>query len=282
MSASDMLVLIDGEPTEDPAVLLSLVSEKNVSVFETMRVSGSSIFQLSRHLDRLFESAKTIGIQIPKGKKQIKAELREALKHTPFQEPFFLRLTILSSHTIVFVFRRDYPTRLYEEGVDIKTTAVCRNESSAFPPEAKIGQFLNAILSYLDPFSADAFELLFLNREGTVTETRASNFFIVKNKVLETPEPRGILNGVTRRFVIECARKERFSVCERPITRHDVWNADEAFMTNTTSGIVPVRSLDGRTIGEGKPGPVTLKLRRRFEMEFRREVAIRKNSYAPH
>ena len=277
MSLSGTLLFIDGEPAGDPTLGLLLASEKTVNVFETMKASGASIFRLSEHLNRLFESAKTAGAQIPKERKEIETELENALKQIPPQETVFLRLTAIGSHTMIFVFHRTYPNHIYEKGVGLMTTAVCRNESNAFPPEAKTGQFLNAILSHLDPVLAGAFESLFLNQEGYVTETRASNFFIVKNEILKTPEPRGILDGVTRRFVIECARKEGFPVHEMPITRHEVWNADEAFLTNTSGEIVPVAFLDGRKIGSITPGAITKKLMGRFQSELAQELKSREN-----
>ena len=280
MDLSETLVFLDGQKTKDPHLLVSKLRENETNVFETMRVYRLKIFRLDKHLDRLFASAKTIGISIPKTRESIKKELVSILRQIKNKREIFLRLMVMRGRTFVFVFHRSYPDRIYEEGVDLNTTVVKRNFSNAAPPEAKTGEFLSGILSVLDPSADGIFENLFLDRWGYLREARTANFFIVKNRCLKTPDATGILDGVTRRFVIECATKEEIGVVETVLTRHDVWNADEAFLTNTSGGLVPVRSLDGRQIGMRAPGPVTVELTRRFQIEY--ELEIQKNSHASH
>ncbi len=266
------IVFIDGKKSENPEFDLSNLDERSVSVFETMRVFGTSAFRLDKHLDRLFASAKTVGLRIPKDRKTFEREIKTVLRQLKTPAQFFLRLTLFENQTVIFIFDRSYPDHLYEKGIDLRTTTVRRNPSNSVPPEAKTGQFLNGILSFFDSVSQESFEALFLDSAGYVKEARVWNFFLVKNEILKTPARDGILNGVTRQFVIECAGKERMDVSETNLTRHEVWNADEAFITNTSGGIVPVRSVDGRKIGEKIPGEITRRLTKRFQIELNEEI----------
>ena len=243
-----------------------------ISVFESMIAFGKCVFRLDDHLDRLFQSAKTAGIQIKKNKEQVRKELLGVLNEHSREKEICVRLTILQNQTLIFLSESSWPKEIYQKGVDLVTTTVRRNHSNAIPPEAKTGEFLNGVLAILDPPAHDAFETLFLDQNGYVKEARVWNFFIVAKGVLCTPPTDGILDGVTRRFVIECARKERFRVEEKQVTRHEIWNADEAFITNTSGKIVPVRSLDQRIIGSKMPGLVTQKLMERFEIELKNEI----------
>jgi branched-chain amino acid aminotransferase len=157
---------------------------------------------------------------------------------------------------------------------------VRRSLSNASPPEAKTSAFQNGVLAALEPNPAGAYEDLFLDMNGYVTEVRIGNLFIVDAHALLTPPTAGILNGITRRVVIECARRAGIPVREVPLTRHDVYNAREAFLTNTSWEILPVSSLDGRKIGGAStdrptdgpvPGPVTAKLHRIFKQKVAQE-----------
>ncbi len=282
----DKIVLVNGRETAGRLWLEEAFREETVNVFETMRVCGKEIQFLDEHMNRLFESAKTIGLTIPKTKQQIKKELESAIRQFGADsganrsaagavpgsgrgrggasENLSVRLTTTAFQTIISISERAWPSWIYEKGVDLQTSPVRRNLSNSLPPEAKSNQFLNAVEAELHSFEKPPFAFLFLGSEGYVRECGTWNFFIVRNGALATPPPAGILNGVTRRFVIKCARKERIPVEETFFTRHDVWNGDEAFITNSTAGIVPVRSLDARMIGEEVPGPVTHKLRQKF------------------
>ena len=295
---SSLTIFIDGKFIQNLQIPVSYLNENQVNIFETMLVMKGKIFRLENHLNRLFESAKTIGLTIPKSKLEIEKELKRALSSVSKSKQFFvtkgrravgdcpspfwyettcIRLTAFRDQIVIFIFKCEHNSEIYERGVDLNTSAIRRNTSESFRPEAKSGQFLNGILADLDPSAKNAFETLFLDHLGYVKEARVWNFFIVRRGCLQTPISSGILDGVTRRFVIECAQKEGIPVKETSLTRHDVWNAEEAFLTNTSGGIVPVRSLDCRQIGKKTPGVLTERLRRRFDNEFRREMG---NSHA--
>lgn len=259
---------------------LSEFSEEETGIFESLRTYGGKIFQLEEHLDRLFESAKTSGFScqgqvqqsgpVPFSRKRLRRELELALqafkRETPREKnDLFIRLTLFQKKIFVMLGTRAHAPGLYRDGVALKTSPVKRSLSNASFPEVKTSSYQNAVLASLEPSGAGTYEWLFLDRNGFVTEVRTGNFFMVKGKTLSTPPVLGILNGVTRRFVIKCALALHLTVKEVPLTRHEIYNADEAFLTNTSWEILPVRELDSRKIGVKIPGPVTLKLMQKFK-----------------
>jgi branched-chain amino acid aminotransferase len=158
-----------------------------------------------------------------------------------------------------------YPKEMYENGLEIITASTIRNHSAALSPRIKSLNYLNNILARIEGTDAGSVEALMLNHKGEVAECTGDNIFIVKRKVLMTPPPdAGILEGITRNAVMRLARDAGIDVREPTMTRHDIYTADECFLTGTAAEIVPVVSLDGRTIGTGEPGPVTQDLLRRF------------------
>lgn len=268
MTSSGNLIFVDGKPVTPSDGKAALFDENFVSVFETMRIVNKVVFRQKDHVSRLFQSAKTAGLEIGKSREEIEKELREILSSLPSNDQFFIRFMVTDRGSLAFVFQKGYPREAYEKGVDLITATVRRNSSNSFPPEAKTGLFMNGILATLDPAAKNAFDALYLDEHGYLKEARVWNFFIVRRGGLKTPAPVGILDGVTRRFVIECARKEGFETEETCLTRHDVWSAEEAFLTNAVGGIIPVRSLDKRLIGREIPGPVTRRLIKSFEREI--------------
>jgi branched-chain amino acid aminotransferase len=231
---------------------------------------------LEDHLDRFFESAKSIGLKVPETRDRIRKKIKKALTESGKKEAF-IRLTCVDKKIFVFVTERTHPPEIYQKGVALRTSAVRRNSSSAEYPEAKSTAFLNQVLAALEPSPPGNYETHFLSQQGYLTEAKIGNIFIVKNGVILTPPPYGLLNGVTRRFVIKCARFGKLFVEERPLMRADVFNADEAFLTNTSWEILPVRELDGRAIGKALPGPVTRKLQRLFRRGVKREISKERN-----
>ncbi len=257
------LVFINGKKIENPTTSLPFSKYATSHIFETMLIREGEVFQLEMHVERLFESAKTIGLVPEKSREDICEEIKNIVQNVGARRavPRLIRYSITEHERVAIIFERVYPESVYEKGIDLKTAVTRKNHINAHPPEAKVGDFLNNILGKSDHLAESPFEVLFLDSYGYLNEGSVSNFFIVKEGILITPPSWGILNGVTRRFVIECAAKEKIQVKEDCFTRHDVFNAEESFITNTSGGIVPVRSLDGRLIAKGKvPGPVTKKL----------------------
>ena len=255
-------IFIDGKPVSSDQVVQIPFSDAKPFVFESLRSYRGDIFRLEAHLDRLFESAKTIGFALPKTKTQLKRELTSCLARG-LKQNVFLRLGVDERNSYVLVLERKRPDWIYEKGVGLKTAVTRRNFVNAEPPEAKVNAFFNNVLAFLDGKNSEIFDSILLDHDGYVTEGTIWNIFIVKGNVIWTPQT-GILKGVTRQFVIECAQKQNISISETNLTRHDLWNADEAFMTNTSGEIVPICSLDGRTIGRYVPGAITRKLTIQF------------------
>jgi branched-chain amino acid aminotransferase len=158
-----------------------------------------------------------------------------------------------------------YPEELYREGLEIITASTQRNHPSALNPRIKSLNYLNNILAKIECMQAGCIEALMLNHKGEVAECTADNIFLVRDGVLLTPPTdAGILEGITREAVIELARAAGREVREMPITRHDVYIADEVFLTGTAVEVIGVVKIDSRTIGSGKPGPITRDLMERF------------------
>ena len=255
-------------------VLLSRFETEEIGIFESMRTYSGRIFRVEEHLERLAASAKTAGFACPDGKRlrrELELAVKDYLKSTA--KDIFIRLTLWQDRVFVIVGERVHPAALYEKGVALRTSPVPRNLSNAWAPEAKTSAYQNAVAASLEPRAGEIYEWLFLDRNGFVTEVRIGNIFIVREGRLRTPPALGILNGVTRRFVIECARKTGIPVGEIPLTRHEVFNAGEAFLTNTSWEILPIAELDGRKIGKTIPGPMTRQLQQVFEKRVKEECS---------
>ena len=262
-----------GREIKDGVLLRKVVSDE-VGIFESMRVYNGKIFREREHLARLAESARTAGFALPPLETlaaELKNSLRVFLALLGRKRDIFVRLSLWKGETFVLLGDRHHAPSLYKKGISLKTSAVPRSISNAGFPEAKTAAYQNAMMASLEPALEPGGEWLFLDRNHLVAEVRTGNLFIIKKNELKTPPAAGILNGITRAFVIEFAAETGLRVGEVPLTRHDVWNADEAFLTNTSWEILPVASLDGRTIGKKIPGPGTKKLQSLFKKKVLRE-----------
>ena len=272
--------IADQQPT-------ALFREEDAGVFESMRVYDGKILHLGEHLQRLCGSAKTVGYKPCPDLKRLRRELALVLKVTG-ETNTSIRLTLWEGRAFVIIGARECPAEFYQKGVALKTASFPRGNANAFPYQAKASAYHQAMLASTEPHSDRIFDWIFLDQGNYLTETRVGNFFLVKylfthpvceqvrtrcvqkgGAMLLTPPEHLILNGVTRRFVIKCALEIGFQVQEIPLTRHDFFNADEAFLSNTSWEILPVRELDGRLIGAGTPGPVTRKLHRFLKAKIR-------------
>jgi len=259
----------------------ALLSPDITGIYESLKAYEGVFFRMEEHLDRFFDSARTVGLEVPKSREQIRAELKKALAESGKKDAF-VRLTLVGNEIFILVGQRKHSQEIYRKGISLKTATVRRKHSNQEFPEAKTTSCLNQVLGTLDPSPVGNYEIIFLNTEGYLTEARIGNFFIVKKDRLATPPPVGLLNGVTRRFVIECACLGKIPVEERSLTRHELFNAEEAFLTNTSWEILPIREVDGRRIGSKIPGPVTRKLQAIFRREIEREIGRAKNKTSPH
>jgi branched-chain amino acid aminotransferase len=255
-------------------IILGNLTDQETGVFESLRTYRGKLFKREEHLKRFSESAKTAGHACDL--KVLREELESAAR--AFQASgkasggdLFIRITLWRREIIVMIGSRKHPDQIYKTGVALRTSPVRRSHVNAQPSGAKTTAYQNALLASLEPKSEEIYEWLFLDPQGFVTEVRIGNIFIIKDGELLTPPTTGILNGVTRLFVLECARQLKIRVKEVPISRHEIFNADEAFLTNTSWEILPVRELDGRRISAGKPGNLTQKLHKQFKKRVEEE-----------
>lgn len=232
-------------------------------VFETMRSYGGRILALGMHVDRLWESAAGLGCAVPWTKPEVRRWIAEALRKARTPDAVIRVLVSFSGGgpPVMAAFVRAFaghPAQAYEKGVAVRTASAPKNSPRAQSPQIKSNQYLGAVFSFLEAGRGRFFEALFLNREGFLTEGTVSNVFIVKNGRLFTPAPScGILLGVTRHRVLEAARASGLVCEETCLSRHDLYGADEAFLTTTLAEVMPVVRCDARRIGEGRPGVVT-------------------------
>ena len=226
------------------------------------------MFRLERHLERLSGSCAGIGRELPLSPRVLAAWVREALGESGLREAVVrlsLHWTAKASGEAVVLVREWTPDQRSKKGIALITAVSRRPSPRSQDAQIKSSQFMNGVLAVLDEGDGDR---LLLGPLGTVAEGVVSNIFIVRRKSLLTPSvASGILKGVTRGVVMELAEKNGLRVTEAFLTRHEIYNADECFMTNTTSEILPIIRVDGRRIGAGRPGPVTRSLAEAFKKE---------------
>ncbi len=248
-------------------------------VFEGLRSYGGKVFRLDQHVRRLDESARAICLEIPLSQEQMCEAINDSVKKNGLTDGYIRALVTRGAGTLgldpnrcsnpqVIIIADTialYPQELYDNGLEIITTSITRNHPSALSPRIKSLNYLNNILAKIEGLKAGCIEALMLNHKGEVAECTGDNIFLVRDEVLTTPPlDAGILAGVTREAVIELARAAGTEVHEISITKHDVYVADECFLTGTAAEVIPVVKVDDRSIGDGKPGPVTKDLTGRF------------------
>ena len=244
-------------------------------VFEGIRAYNGRVFKLKEHIDRLFYSAKAILLEIPLTHAELMKATVETIRANKLRD-CYVRLVVTRgigtlglnprsckkpSVIIIAGKIQVYPAELYARGMDIVTVPTVRNLHSAVNPAIKSLNYLNNILAKIEANNAGVEEAVMLNAEGFVSECTADNLFIIKNGALFTPpNSAGALYGITRGTVLELAEQLGVKISEPNLTRYDLFNADECFLTGTGAEIMPVIKIDGRVIGSGKPGVLTRKL----------------------
>lgn len=254
-------------------------------VFEGLRSYGGQVFRLDSHIDRLWESAKAICLEIPMSKKEVSSAVNATLKANQLLDGY-VRLVVTrgagslgldpnrTSHPQVIVIADTitlYPREFYDKGLSIITASTQRTHSAALSPRIKSLNYLNNIMAKLEGLRAGCVEALMLNHKGEVAECTGDNIFVVRSGTLVTPpSDAGILEGITRGAVIELAEAAKIDCQEKTLVRHDLYTADECFLTGTAAEVIPVVEIDSRSIGNGVPGPITKRLTADFHLMVRR------------
>jgi branched-chain amino acid aminotransferase len=244
-------------------------------IFEGIRAYNGRVFKLREHIDRLFCSAKAILLDIPMSHADMMRAVVETCRRNHLRDGY-VRLVVTrgigtlglnpnrcKNPSVIIIAGKIqlYPPALYQNGMEIVTVPTVRNLHSALNPAIKSLNYLNNVLAKIEAANAGCEEAIMLNAEGFVSECTGDNVFIVKAGQLFTPPlSAGALYGITRRVVLELATESGLQVSEPNLTRYDLFNADECFLTGTGAELVPVVKIDGRVIGNGKPGPVTTRL----------------------
>ncbi|GJM79296.1 branched chain amino acid aminotransferase [Paenibacillus sp. HMSSN-139] len=248
-------------------------------IFEGIRIYNGNIFKCKEHLDRLYDSAKSIMLEIPLTYQEMENALVETLRRNELRNGY-IRLVVSrgagnlgldpnrcpkASVVIIVEQLAIYSEEAYKTGLKTVSVSTRRNIPDALNPKIKSLNYLNNILVKIQSNLSGAGEAIMLNAQGYVTEGSGDNIFIVKNGMITTPPCYlGALDGITRQAIIEICRKKGYSMQEQPFTLHDVYVADEVFLTGTAAEVIAVREVDGRIIGEGHAGPITLKLLEEF------------------
>ena len=248
-------------------------------VFEGMRVYGGKVFRMPEHLERLWNSAKAIWLEIPMTPETLGQAVDQTVQANGIEDGYVRLVVTRGVGTlgldpnrcaqpqviIIADYITLYPREYYEQGLHIVTVSTIRNHPAALSPRIKSLNYLNNILAKIEGLQAGCVEALMLNQKGEVAECTGDNIFLVRKGELLTPSVEaGILEGITRAVVIELARELKIPVRETPLTKHDVYIADECFLTGSAAELVPVTKVDSRKIGDGVPGPITLRLLDRF------------------
>jgi len=248
-------------------------------VFEGIRSYNARVFMLEAHIDRLYRSAKAIALEIPMSKKAMSAAVVKTCKANNAMNGY-IRLVVtrgvgtlgLNPYTckkgqviIIAAKIQLYPQELYARGLQVVTSGTIRNHTESLSPCVKSLNYLNNIMAKIEAINAGVEEVVMLNPQGFVAEASGDNIFIIKgNQLLTPPISCGALEGVTRDVVMELARQDGMDVRECVLTRYDLYNADEMFLTGSAAEIISVVEMDRRTIADGKPGQKTLALTARF------------------
>ena len=275
----DMMIWMDGDLVPAKDAKISVFDHGLLygdGVFEGIRVYNGKIFKEKEHIVRLFQSAKACRLQVPLTADQLSEAMRDTLDANGITTDGYIRLVVTrgigslgisiykTACPTVFIVADTislYPAEVYVRGLHCIVSSIARNHPNTTSPRVKSLNYLNNVMAKADAMDLGADEAIMLTVDGYVCECTGDNIFIVRDGVVLTPPPSmGILEGVTRRLVMELARRRGIEVREEVLLRHDLYVADECFGTGTAAEVVPITKIDGRDVGDGKPGPITKQL----------------------
>ncbi|HLB71288.1 MAG: branched-chain-amino-acid transaminase [Candidatus Methanoperedens sp.] len=248
-------------------------------VFEGIRAYDGRVFRLDEHLDRMYDSAKAIDLKIPLSKEEMKKAIVETLKKNNLKDAYIRPIVSRGDGDLgldprkcpvpnIFIITQEWGAMygdLYEKGLTAVTVGIRRNAPEALPPNIKSLNYLNNILAKIEANVKGGDEAIMIDVHGNISEGSGDNIFVVKNHRIFTPPAMNNLRGITRAAAIELALKEGIEVSEVNLGFFDIYTADEVFVTGTAAEIAPVTKIDGRMIGDGKPGKISRKLMSAFK-----------------
>lgn len=276
-------IYLDGQFVPEEEAKLSVFDHGLLygdGIFEGIRMYHNRVFKLKEHLVRLYESAKTVNLNIELTMEEMEEAVIETCRRNNLRDGY-IRLVVTRGKgdlgldprkcpkALVFIIAAAiqlYPPEFYDKGLEVVTVATRRNIPEAANPQIKSLNYLNNILARIEANLAGVPEAVMLNQDGYVAEATGDNIFIIKNGRLITPPVYvGLLEGITRNTVMEIAKENGIEVAEEVFTRHNLYNADECFLTGTAAEVVPTVKVDGRIIGDGTPGKMTLDLIEKYK-----------------
>ncbi|HIP62689.1 MAG TPA: branched-chain-amino-acid transaminase [Archaeoglobus profundus] len=288
MLNDDLVVYINGEFVPASQAKISVFDHGFLygdGVFEGIRAYNGRVFKLKEHIDRLYDSAKAIDLKIPISKEEFMEIILETLRRNKLRDAYIRPIVTrgigdlgldprkCKEPTIIVIAQpwgKLYGD-LYEKGLKAVTVTVRRNAIDSLPPNIKSLNYLNNILAKIEANAKGGDEAIFLDHNGYVSEGSGDNIFIVKNGVVISPPTINNLRGITREVVIELLEKLKIPFKEANISLYDLYTADEIFVTGTAAEICPITWVDGRIIGDGKPGKITKMLMEEFRKLTERE-----------
>ncbi len=254
-------------------------------VFEGIRAYNGRVFRLQEHLDRLYDSAKTIDLAVPISKEEMTEAIKETLRKNNLKDGYIRPLVTRGVGDLgldprkcpkpsVIIIAIEWGAMygdLYDKGLKAISVSVRRNPADALPPNVKSLNYLNNILGKIEANYKGGDEAIFFDTNGYMSEGSGDNIFIVKNGVIFTPPTLNNLRGITRAVVLELAKSLGITLLEQNLGYYDMYSADEVFVTGTAAEVAPIVLIDGRSIGSGKPGPITRQLMGAFKTVTERE-----------
>jgi len=272
-----MLVYLDGNYVPEEEAAVSVFDHGLLygdGVFEGIRAYNGRIFRLTEHIDRLFDSAKAIDLAIPLSREEFAGVIRETLHKNGLTDAYIRPIVTRGAGTMGLDPRKcPKPTvicitiewgamygDLYEKGLTAVTVSVRRNAAEALPPGIKSLNYLNNILAKIEANYKGGDEAIMFDTNGYISEGSGDNIFVVKDGVITTPPTLNNLRGITRAAVIDLAGQQGIPIREQNLGYFDLYTADEVMVTGTAAEVAPITTIDGRSIGSGRPGPVTRQL----------------------
>ncbi len=272
-----MLIYIDGEFHERENARISVFDHGLLygdGVFEGIRAYDGRVFRLDDHVDRLYDSAKVIDLAIPLTREQMKGHILETVRKNNLWDAYIRPIVTRGagdlsldpqscSRPSIIIIAMELKAAygdLYEKGLSAVTVSIRRNASAALPPNTKSLNYLNNILAKIEATYKGGDEAIMLDPDGKLAEGSGDNVCVVKNSTLTIPQPMNNLRGITRKVLLGICKSEHIPVETEDIGHFELYCADEVFLTGTAAEIAPVVRIDGRVIGSGKPGPLTLRL----------------------